>query len=109
MPIEALRSDGGDRQFAYRFRECLREIGSRWIIDDDGLAVSESLDRMADVAGHDRNQTRPDDLSHVVDGHLEFALDHFIYRCPLPTAKYFMAFSAALLPVRMQSEMPIPE
>jgi len=27
----------------------------------------------------------------------------------LPTAKSFIAFSAALLPVRMQSEMPIPE
>jgi len=29
--------------------------------------------------------------------------------CSLPTPKYFNALSAAAFPIRMQSEMPIPE
>src|SRR5664279_2976135 len=33
---------------------------------------------MADVSRHDRHYTRLCDLCHFVDGHLEFALDHFI-------------------------------
>ena len=58
--------------------ERLSEIVPRRIVDDDGLAVSESLDRMADVTGHDRNQTWSGDLGHAVDSYLEFALDHLI-------------------------------
>lgn len=67
------------------FGERLSEVAPRGIVDNDGLTVGESLDRMADVTWHDRDHTRPsdlshavDDLSHAVDGHLESALDHLM-------------------------------
>jgi len=66
----------------YREARCnwsrAREIGSSGMVDDDRPSVREGLDRMADIARHDRNQARSRDLGHAIDGHLELALDHLI-------------------------------
>jgi hypothetical protein len=48
------------------------------IVDDDGPAVGEGLDRMADITWDDCNQARSRDLSQAVDGHFELALNHLV-------------------------------
>jgi len=57
---------------------CLGEIGPQRIINDDDPAVGKGLHGMADVARHDRDDARSDDLDLAVNGHLKFTLDHLI-------------------------------
>lgn len=37
------------------------------------------FDRMASIRRHDRDHARSHDLHYTIDGHLEFAVDHFIH------------------------------
>jgi hypothetical protein len=48
------------------------------MVDDYDPPVGEGLDRMTDIARHDRNQACSGDLGHAVDGHLKLALDHLV-------------------------------
>ena len=67
----------GDYPSLWRAMESVsNEVAPRRVVNDDDLTVGESLDRMADIPWHDRDQTRSGDLSRAVNGHLEFALDH---------------------------------
>src|SRR5580704_12730032 len=56
----------------------LIEIWPGWMVDDYDPAVGEGLDRMTDIARHNRNQTCAGDLGHAVDGHAKLALYHLV-------------------------------
>lgn len=54
------------------------EIGSGRIIDDNKPPVRQSLDGMAHISGHDRNESRLCDLGHTIDGQLQLTLHHLV-------------------------------
>jgi hypothetical protein len=48
------------------------------VVNDDGSAIREGLDRMARITWHDRDQAGSYDLGCAIDGHLKRALDHLV-------------------------------
>ena len=62
--------------------QCLRapvaHLSSQRIVNNNGAAIGQCLDRVAYIARHDPHQTRSSDPLHAVDGQFEFALDDLI-------------------------------
>src|SRR5439155_5403891 len=48
---------------------------SQGVVNNDGTAIGEGFDRMADISRHDSDQTRPGNLRDTVDRNLDLALD----------------------------------
>src|SRR6266481_5346196 len=48
------------------------------IVNDDGPAIGEGLNRMAHINRYDSDQAGSGDLGCAVDGYLKLALDHLV-------------------------------
>ena len=48
------------------------------MIDDNRPPVGKGLDRVTDIARHDRNYSCSRYLGHAVDGYLKLTLDHLV-------------------------------
>jgi hypothetical protein len=56
----------------------LIEFAPQRIVNDDGPAIREGLDRMAHITRHDGDQAGSYDLGCAVDGYLKLTIDHLI-------------------------------
>src|SRR5271166_4065165 len=56
----------------------LLDFRSVRIIDNNGSAICEGFDRMANIARHHGDNARLHDLGHALDCHFEFTLDDLV-------------------------------